>query len=70
MKTIKTAIIATIVLSANLATAANKVECTKNRNKEALTALPQETAARPYLALLDGPKARESVPQVTPKSAR
>ena len=70
MKTIKIAIIATIVLSANLATAANKVECTKNRNKEALTALPQETAAKPWLSLWDGPKGKETVTQPAPKTSR
>lgn len=63
MKTFKIAIFTVIALSANFATAAAKVECLKNRNKEALTKLPEKTAAKPWLAVWDGAKAKDSAAQ-------
>lgn len=70
MKSFKIAMFTVVALSANFASAAGKVECTKNRNKVALTKQPEETAAKPWLAVWDGARSKDSAAQPTAKATR
>jgi hypothetical protein len=69
MKIAQFVLIATMLAGVS-AHATTRTECAKNRNKESLTKLPEQTAAQPWLALWDGPKGKETVIQPAPKSTR